>query len=61
MAVDLTEGVTPPPEKSVDLFDVLGQLPLMTDYLYLQMQAGSKKRSFQRNYKRNSADGDSFP
>jgi hypothetical protein len=23
--------------------------------------AGSKKRSFQRNYKRNSADGDSFP
>ncbi len=36
MAVDLTEGVTPPPE-SVDLFDALGQLPLMP--FYLQMQA----------------------
>jgi hypothetical protein len=40
MAVDLTEGMTPPPE-SVDLFDVLRQLPLMTDYFYLQMQAGN--------------------
>ena len=39
MAVDLTEGVTPPPEESVDLFEVLRHLPLMTDYFYLQMQA----------------------
>ena len=38
MAVDLTEGVTPAPG-SVDLFDVLRQLPLMTDNFYLQMQA----------------------
>jgi hypothetical protein len=39
MAVDLTEGVIPPPDESVDLFEALRQLPLMTDYFYLQMQA----------------------
>jgi len=39
MAVDLTDGLTPPPEEPVDLFEVLGQLPLMTDNFYLRMQA----------------------